>query len=102
MLILADDCWLSFFTVPVFRSNILPAKPNTNATLLLKLHVRAACCPPFGTCVAVLHGRELLPELLRVVWVQLVVEGGAKPVGLRLVEDGRHRVRDVNDASGVA
>lgn len=24
MLILADDCWLSFFTVPVFRSNILP------------------------------------------------------------------------------
>lgn len=24
MLILAEDCWLSFFTVPVFRSNILP------------------------------------------------------------------------------
>lgn len=38
MLILADDCWLSFFTVPVFRSNILPLKANTNATLLLMLH----------------------------------------------------------------
>lgn len=28
MLILADVCWLSFFTVPVLRSNILPLKPK--------------------------------------------------------------------------
>lgn len=41
MLILADDCWPSFFTVPVFRSNILPLKANTNATLMLMLHTCA-------------------------------------------------------------
>lgn len=109
MLILADDCWLSFFTVPVFRSNILPLKANTNAALLLMLHMcalhwagRAVRACAFWTCVVVLCSGELLPELLRVVWVQLIVEGGAKPVGLRLVEDGRHGVRDVNDASSFA
>lgn len=101
MLILADDCWLSFFTVPVFRSNILPEKANTNATLL-PMCVRFHSAGMIWTCVVVLCSRELLPELLRVVWVQLVVEGGAEPVGLRLVEDGRHGVRDVNDASSFA
>lgn len=66
-------------------------------------------CPPGRagpdascTCVVVLCRRELLPQLLPVVRVQLIVEGGAEPFGLRLVEDGRHRVRDVNDASGFA
>lgn len=29
ILILADDCWPSFFTVPVFKSNILPLKANS-------------------------------------------------------------------------
>lgn len=54
------------------------------------------------TCVVVLCRRELLPQLLPVVQVQLIVEGGAEPIGLRLVEDGRHRVRDVNDTSSFA
>lgn len=31
ILILAEDCWLSFFTVPVFKSNILPLKANTDS-----------------------------------------------------------------------
>lgn len=30
ILILADDCWLSFFTVPVFKSSILPLYANTD------------------------------------------------------------------------
>lgn len=34
ILILADDCWLSFFTVPVFKSNILPLKANKSKNRL--------------------------------------------------------------------
>ena len=52
----------------------------------------------FATC-GVLCCRELLPELLRVVRVELVVEGGAQPVGLGLVEDGGQGVGDVDDAT---
>lgn len=33
ILILADDCWPSFFTVPVFKSNILPLKANSQIQL---------------------------------------------------------------------
>lgn len=107
MLILAEDCWLSFFTVPVFRSNILPLKANTSPTLLRRRHRGANLgdrpgCARFWTCVVVLCGGELLPELLPVVRVQLVIEGRAEPIGLRLVEDGRHRVRDVNNAPSFA
>lgn len=105
MLILAEDCWLSFFTVPVFRSNILPLEANTNTALLTAFCTRCArrAGPDaFWTCVVVLCRRELLPQLLPVVRVQLIVEGGAEPIGLRLIEDGRHRVRDVNDTSSFA
>lgn len=64
MLILADDCWLSFFTVPVFRSNILPLKENTNATLLLMLHMcahdalgRPCCARVWDLCCCSLQSR---------------------------------------------
>lgn len=102
MLILAEDCWLSFFTVPVFRSNILPFGGNTNPALLSAGSRAGRLLGASWTCVVVLGRRELLPQLLPVVRVQLVVEGGAEPIGLRLVEDGRHRVRDVHDTSGFA
>lgn len=36
--ILADDCWLSFFTIPVFKSNILPLKANTDCCELMYQH----------------------------------------------------------------
>lgn len=55
IVILADDCWLSFFTVPVFRSNILPLKAQEAEKLtFLFFHLEKAfyvlqypcCCSP--------------------------------------------------------
>ena len=51
-----------------------------------------------STC-AVLCRRELLPELLCVIRMELIVERGAQPVRLGLVEHGGQRIRDVDDAT---
>lgn len=39
------------------------------------------------TCVVILCSGELLPELFCVIWVELIIKGGAEPFRLRLVED---------------
>lgn len=46
MVILADVCWLSFFTVPVFKSNILPANRvnSGNSKCTTELHVYFCLC----------------------------------------------------------
>ncbi|TNN80977.1 hypothetical protein EYF80_008633 [Liparis tanakae] len=50
----------------------------------------------FTTC-----GRELLSELFCIVRVELIIQGGAQPFRLCLVEDGCQGVRDVNDAASL-
>lgn len=45
---------------------------------------------------------QLLPDLVRVVRMDLVVETGSIPIALGVVEDRCYRVRDVDDATGVA
>lgn len=53
------------------------------------------------TCVVILCSRELLSELVCVVRVELIIQRGAEPFRLRLVEDGCQGVGDVNDAAGL-
>lgn len=102
ILILADDCWLSFFTVPVFKSNILPANSESS-------HWRvnywggqvSTIVSVFCTCVVILCSGELLPELFCIIWMELIIEGGTEPVRLWLVEDRCQGVRDINNATGL-
>ena len=49
ILILADDGWPSFFTVPVFKSNILPLKANKCIESILG--VMGCICVCYDLCV---------------------------------------------------
>lgn len=50
----------------------------------------------FSTCHGVFRGAELFPQLVHIIWMNLLVEGAAEPLRLRMVEDGRHRVWHVD------
>lgn len=113
ILIRADDCWLSFFTVPVLRSNILPCKSQKDQ-MIQELHQshffwernhfiakRHLLSVYFYTCAVIFRSWQLLPELFCVVRVELIIEWGAQPVRLQLVEDGCQGVWDVNNAASL-
>ena len=53
------------------------------------------------TCAVTLCSRELLPELFCVIWVELIIQRGAEPFRLWLVEDGCQGVRDIDNASSL-
>lgn len=54
------------------------------------------------TAGAALGGGQLLPQLVRVVGVQLVVQRAAQPLRLRLVQHRHHRVRHVHHPARLA
>lgn len=70
-------------------------------TILLTCKILRTLSVYFCTCAVILCSGQLLPELFCVVWVELIIKGGAKPIGLWLVEDGCQGVRHINNAASL-
>lgn len=54
---------------------------------------------PFLTCHGVFRCTQLLSQLFHIIWMNLLVQSAAKPLRLRLVQHGSHRVRHVDHSS---
>lgn len=81
ILILADDCWLSFFTVPVFKSNILPVNRVNQVNQVWTTEVDTCLLLSVCVCVYVLYLCCYSLQWIAAPWAFLCHLDGADHIG---------------------